>query len=84
MPSKSILNLFTDFQSLSKSTQYIIVATVVSLILIAVAHFSLRSLYTTAGTTDAAKKKITNAKRAVTGLFFMMLISLGATYKALY
>jgi hypothetical protein len=80
---KNAVDMLANFQSLSHTTKFVLGSTIVSLILIAVAFFSLRTLDTT-GVSAAAKKKITDAKRSVVGIFVMMLISLAAVYKALY
>ncbi len=80
---KNTVDMIANFQSLSNTTKFVLLATIVSLVLIAVAHFSLRTLDTT-GVSDAAKRKIRDAKRSIVGIFFMMLISLFAVYKALY
>ena len=80
---KNAVDMLANFQSLSHTTKFVLGSTIVSLILIAVAHFSLRTLDTT-GVSAAAKKKITDAQRSVVGIFVMMLISLAAVYKALY
>ncbi len=80
---KNAIDMIANFQSLSATTKYVLLATIVGLVLIAVAHFSLRTLDTT-GVSAAAQKKIRDAKRSIVGIFFMMLISLFAVYKALY
>ena len=80
---KNAVDMLANFQSLSSTTKFVLASTIVSLILIAVAHFSLRTLSTT-GVSDAAQKKIRDAKRSIVGIFFMLIISLAAVYKALY